>query len=228
MKKLFIFILIITFAFSLGCHVVHASELTEVPEEKVTTPKHDADDEKATLFTRLYEAFAENKTDVFTVGGSTILFILSIILKRDLGYTSKHIVENISRVLAKTDISEEKQNAIVNGLNEMVDGYDEIREQSENVKKKMDDVISQVEKITVSNASLETKIDELFGVIITLLDKEIIQNAEVMEVLTTVYSNNSAVSKGVKDFVALKNAENAKIVNEAALIVGKAAGSNEH
>lgn len=223
MKRIIYFLLVFAVLVSFLCNVVaFASEVEETPTETVEVPETPV--EEPDLFTRLYEAFADNKSDVFTLGGSAVLFVLSIILKKDLGNTSKHIVDNIARVLAKTDISDEKQNAIVGGLNEMVDGYNEIKEQSAEVKAQMQDVANQIDKITVSNASLETKIDEVFNVIISLMDKEILQNSEVMEVLTAVYSNNSAVPKGIKDFIALKRTENVKLTSEATALVHKEEG----
>ena len=60
------------------------------------------------------------------------------------------------------------------------------------------------------------------------MDKEIAQNGEVMDVLSSVYTNNKALSQGVKDYVALKRAENVKIMQEAAILVHKDEGvSNE-
>jgi hypothetical protein len=192
-----------------------------VEETVIETP---AEDEHETVFTRLYEWFTESKTDVFTLGGSAVLFALSLILKRDMGSTAKKTIDGISRVLSKADVSDEKQNAIVGGLNEMVDGYNEIKNQSEEVKICIAEVTSQIATVTQSNASLEAKIDNVFNVILSLMDKEIMQNAEVMEVLSSVYANNKALPQGIKDFVALKRSENAKLVQEAAILVHKDEG----
>jgi hypothetical protein len=183
--------------------------------------------EEPDIFTRLYEAFCENKSDIFTIGGSAALFVLSILLKKDLGSTSKNIVSNIAHVLAKSDIAEEKQTAIVDGLNEMVDGYNEIKDQSRKVGERVRDAVEQIERITTSQAHLETKIDGVFNALIALIDKGILQNAEIMDVLSSVYVNNDALPKGIKDYVALKRAANAKLVQEAAHIVQNGEVSDE-
>ena len=230
MKRIVYFLLIFTLIFTLiGTVVASAEEVvedvqTEVVPDTTTETEVAEEEEKATLFTRLYEAFVNNKTDVFTLSGSGILLIISLILKKDLGSSSKKVVENVAKVLSKTDISDEKQNAIIGGLNEMVDGYNELKAQSGEIKETISAFANQVDTITQSNAALETKIDEVFAVIINLMDKEIAQNGEVMDVLSSVYTNNKALSQGVKDYVALKRAENAKIMQEAAILVHKDEG----
>lgn len=174
--------------------------------------------ENANLFTRLYEAFTNNRSEIFTLGGSGILFVLSMLLKKDFGASSKALSSTLSTMLSKTDMSAERQEAIVGGLNEMIDGYEQIKEQSDYVREKMSEFNESVKAVVDSNKEFETKITAMFELVMNLIDKEIIQNAEVMEVLSTVYTNNGAIPKGIKDFIALKRSENAKIVQEAATI----------
>lgn len=213
MKRILYFIAVLVMVACLACPtIVYA---TEADGATATAPESETPD----IFTRLYEAFSQNKSDIFTLGGSAALLILSIILKKDLGSTSKNIVANIAHVLAKTDIAEEKQTAIVNGLNEMVDGYETIKEQSLKVGENVKDAVKQIEHITTSQAQLEAKIDGVFNTVFALIDKQILQNSEIMDLLSSVYVNNDALPKGIKDYVALKRAENAKIVQEAAEIV---------
>ena len=205
----------------------------EVIPEVVPEEEPDVD-----FFTRLYEAFVSNKSEVFTLLGSGVLFVLSMILKKDLGASSAKMVDGIAKVLSKTDISDEKQNAIVDGLNQMVDGYNEIKTESAEMKEKLEGVCStiredmqgfadEINTVVESNAALDSKIEKLFNVVITLMDKEITQNAEVMEVLSAVYENNTAVPPGIKNYVALKRTENAKIVVEAGEIIHKDGTVNE-
>ena len=194
-----------------------AIEGTEV--EITTDETENTEDTKtANIFTRLYEAFINNKGEIFTLGGSGILFVLSMLLKKDLGTSSKSLANTISSVLAKTDLSAERQEAIVGGLNEMIDGYENIKQQSDYVREKMGEFDESVKSVVNSNKEFETKVTAMFELVMNLIDKEIIQNAEVMEVLSTVYTNNGAIPKGIKDFIALKRSENAKIVQEAATI----------
>lgn len=194
----------------------------EIPTETVTeeTNAEIAPEETETtnIFTRLYEAFTSNRNDIFTLGGSGILLVLSIILKKDLGTSSKSLSSTISSVLAKTDMSVERQGAIVEGLNQMIDGYEDIKAQSDYVREKMSEFDESVKSVVNSNKEFETKVTAMFELVMNLIDKEIIQNAEVMEVLSTVYSNHGAIPKGIKDFIAIKRSENAKIVQEAATL----------
>lgn len=209
----------------------------EVEPEVEPTPEVDSE-EKPDIFTRLYEAFMGNKTELFTLLGSGVLFVLSMILKKDLGASSAKMVEGISKVLSKTDISDEKQNAIVGGLNQMVDGYNDIKTESAEMREKLEGVCGTIKKdmqvfadeikgVVQSNAELDSKIENLFNVVIALMDKEITQNAEVMEVLSAVYENNSALPQGIKDYVALKRTENAKVVVEAGEIIHKDGEASE-
>lgn len=209
----------------------------EVEPEVEPTPEVEPEKEPD-IFTRLYEAFMGNKTELFTLLGSGVLFVLSMILKKDLGASSAKMVEGISKVLSKTDISDEKQNAIVGGLNQMVDGYNDIKTESAEMREKLEGVCGTIKKdmqvfadeikgVVQSNAELDSKIENLFNVVIALMDKEITQNAEVMEVLSAVYENNSALPQGIKDYVALKRTENAKVVVEAGEIIHKDGEASE-
>lgn len=222
-----------------------------VPEPPVEqTPEIPEEETEVNFFTRLYEAYLNNKGELFTLLGSGALFVLSMILKKDLGTVAKKIIEGLTKVLSKSDVSEEKQTAIIGGLNEMVDGYNEIREQTaemkteivevgSRIKKDMDNLCGQfkeeiggfcdqIKGVVESNASLDSKVEKLFGIVISLMDKEIAQNAEVMEVLTSVYENNEALPQGVKNYVALKHAENAKLVAEASDIIHPTGGTVEN
>lgn len=194
----------------------------EEPIEEVAVTEETESNE--TIFTRLYEAYLGNKSEVFTVCGSALLFVLGMFFKKSSTASAKQIVDGIARVLAKTDLSDEKQNAIVGGLNEMVDGYNDIKLQSTIVKDRVDAFASDMATVLESNISLEEKIDRFFNVIVALMDKEIHQNEEVMDVLSSVYSNSEALPKGIKDYVALKRSENARLVQEANQIVHSGEG----
>ena len=209
MKKI-VYFLILTLCFSMIFSVAVSAEEAQTGD----TPAAEVVDTESevTFFARIYEAFINNKTDVYTIAGSVALFVLSIILKKDLGTSSRSIVDGIATVLTKTSISEKQQEQIVGGLNEMVDGYEKIKEQSDETALKMTEIVE-------SNKALDAKITEAFNLIVTLIDKEILQNAEVMDVLSSVYVNNKAITQGVKDYVTLKRTENAKIVQEASALI---------
>ena len=235
MKRILYFMLVFILAITLlGSTVAFAEEIAEdtattdettVDNAGVEIPETEKEVADPTFFTRLYEAFTSNKTDIFTLGGSAALFVLSLILRKDFGSASKNVVDGIARVLSKTDISNEKQDAIVGGLNEMVDGYNEIKTQSGIVQEKMLEFGEQITTIYEANCSLEKKIDDVFHVILSLMDTEITQNAEVMEVLSSVYANHHALPDGIKNFVQLKRTENAQLVQKAAVLVHNEGGT---
>ena len=180
-----------------GEDVIEEIVLEAVEEE----PEHN-------IFTRLYEAFCEYKTEVFTLGSGGILLILSIIIKKSLN-------GGLASVLAKSDLSRERQEAMIVGLNEMIDGYNEIKEQSAYVKAKIASFEAAVERVETTNNTVDTKLAEMFATLTELMVKEMRQNTELMEVLSTVYTNNEAIPQGIKDFVSLMRTENVKLVQEA-------------
>ena len=237
MKRILYFITVLTLIAMLFCPiVVSAEELTEEPTEEVVTEEvvtetpeevvpeevvPEVTEEEPNIFTRLYEAFLGNKTDIYTIGGSLVLLVLSLILRKDLGNSSKSLVNSITTVLSKTDLSAERQEAIVGGLNEMIDGYEDIKKQSDYVKEKMSKFVEVINEVSKSNAGLETKLADTYKGVVNLIEKLVLQNAEIMDVLDSVYVNNRALSQGVKDFVALKHSENGKLVQETIALIHK-------
>ena len=110
MKRIIYIFITLMIAFSLVCPVVaYASETEEggtMPpsEETVTTtegeetlpeetpeqvPEAPEEEAEVNFFTRLYEAYLNNKSELFTLLGSGVLFVLSMILKKDLGAVAK-------------------------------------------------------------------------------------------------------------------------------------------
>jgi hypothetical protein len=219
MKRIIYYLLVFVTLFALVGSVVALADEgeAEITETTETTEETVTETEETNIFTRLYEAFQENKTNVFTIASGAILFIFSFIFRKDVTVSSKVIVDGIKNVIAKSDLTEAQQDAIVSGLNEMVDGYNDI-------KLKTDIVGTQMQDIARSNASLEKKIEDVFNALVSLIDKEILQNATVMDVLSSVYINNGALPKGVRDYVMLKRSENARLVQEAAVIEHKDEG----
>ena len=215
MKRLLYFLLVFTVAFAiLASTVAFAEEVVEGAD----VPSTATEGGNVTFFDRMYEAFTTNKTDVFTLGGSAVLFVISMILKKDLGATSKNVVDNITRVLSKTDLTVEQQKAIANGLNEMVDGYDEIKASSKDVAKKLDEFAEQLKAATNSYDELDGKITESFNLLLALLEKGVQQNVDVMEVLSSIYTN-SKLPQGIKDYVNLKRTDSVRLSKEVAVLL---------
>lgn len=211
MKRIIYYLLVFVTLFALVGSVSAFADEGDTDTETIT--EEVTETVEPTIFTRLYEAFEENKTNVFTVASGAILFIFSILFRKDVSVSSKVIVDGIAKVIAKGDLTEEQQNAIVGGLNEMVDGYNDIKLQSTIVKDRIDEFAVEMGDIT-----------KTISVIIALLDKGIHQNAAIMDVLSSVYVNNNALPQGIKDFVSLKRTENAKLVHEAAVLEQKTEG----
>ena len=193
MKRIIYFVAVLTFIFAFTCSMVaFADEVETVPEATTettesspeTTPPVESVTEapeapKPTIFTRLYEAFTSNKTEVFTLGSGAVLFILGLLSRKDAGVTARKLIDNIANVLSKTDLSNEQQSAIVNGLNEMVDGYNDIKSRSAAMESELRDFAFIMGNLAKSNDNLQTKLDHVFDVIVTLMDKEIMQELQL-------------------------------------------------
>ncbi len=236
MKRIVYFIMIFAACVMLVCPLSISAEgidnapvfEVEMPEGATVTESAEAEEEaKPNIFTRIYEAFCENKTEVFTLGGSSILLVLSLILRKDLGASSKSIVNGIATVLSKSDLTSERQEAIVGGLNEMIDGYEEVKHDTAYVKKQIEEIKLISDRVEASNTAVVEKISEMFSVLVGLINKEMLQNSEVMEVLSTVYTNNDSIPKGIKDFVSLMRSENVKLVQEASQLTSKETATTE-
>ena len=171
MKRIIYIMTLFMLCFMLMCPLsISAEEGVEAPDETLETGESvgvdtDVDSvtnetteapENANLFTRLYEAFTNNRSEIFTLGGSGILFVLSMLLKKDFGTSSKALSSTLSTMLSKTDMSAERQEAIVGGLNEMIDGYEQIKEQSDYVREKMSEFNESVKPVVDTNKELET------------------------------------------------------------------------
>ena len=213
MKRIIYIVTIFTLLFIMVFPLSISAE--EIDTEYGYENEEKEENEYSNIFDRVYEAFCENRNDVFTLGGSAILLILTFILKKQVSSSSKTIVNGIENVLKDSGISTERQEAIVSGLNEMIDGYEEIKGQTEYVKGKIEEFKSAVERVESSNSAVDAKLAEMFTTLSELIVKEMRQNTELMEVLSTVYTNNEAIPQGIKDFVSLMRTENVKLVQEA-------------
>lgn len=219
MKKILYIMISVMLVFVLACPIVSSAEgdLPEevVPEAEISVTVETEAETEPNIFTRLYEAVTDNKTDIFTILSGGILFALSLILKKDVKSVANSTISGIGKVLAKTDLTEERQNAIVEGLNGMVDSYDAIKKQSGEIVSAFSDFQAQIDEIKGSNKSLEDAIAKISDTIVKLMDTEIMQNAEVMDVISSIYLNVNSLPQGVKNYVMQKRAENAKLVDEA-------------
>jgi hypothetical protein len=219
MKKILYIMISVMLVFVLACPIVSSAEgeLPEevVPEAEISEMVETEAETEPNIFTRLYEAVTENKTDIFTILSGGILFALSLILKKDVKSVANSTISGIGKVLAKTDLTEERQNAIVEGLNGMVDSYDAIKKQSGEIVSAFSEFQAQIDEIKGSNKSLEEAIAKISDTIVKLMDTEITQNAEVMDVISSIYLNVNSLPQGVKNFVMQKRTENAKLVDEA-------------
>jgi hypothetical protein len=56
------------------------------------------------------------------------------------------------------------------------------------------------------------------------MEKSILQNADVMEVLTSICTNIKHIPPGIKDYTVLKRTDSAKLVKEAVTLVNKDEG----
>ncbi len=230
MKKIFyIFVCLLIISSMIGLPL--ACFAADEPIEKTTDAEDPALDNtendapaepSATIFDRIYEFVTENKTDLISFGGTLGVIIFGIVSKKGSSSNALSIKSMVSQVQGETERSNDTQLAMVQGLNQMIDGYNNIKDVCTKMFERYEELFNAVSEILKSNVELSDNLkrfnDELATGLFsrnnelkTLLEKELAQNTSIIEILSSVYVN-SKLPQGVKDLVQLKHSQNLKLV----------------
>ena len=164
-----------------------------------------------------------NKTDIISFGGSFVVIIFGIFSKKGSSSNASSIKAMLSQVQGDTERGNDTQLAIVQGLNQMIDGYNNIKDICIKMFDRYEEMFNAVSEILKSNGDLADNLKKfncelatkLFAgnkELKTLLEKELTQNSSIIEILTSVYVNSKALPQGVKDLVQLKHSQNLQLV----------------
>lgn len=211
-------ICLILSVFSISCFATD-EDVADVPiteESENGTESPVADEETAPdVFTRIYEFWEAHEAEIITVASSVVLIILNILSRISNNTLSKSQNDTIGGV-----------NQLIEGYNTFSDAFEKIRVDFAEVVKTtkqinshlmnaMNEVVATIAELKSSDASFADKITQTNAVIQELVEKEMLQNNALMEVLSSVYVNSKALPQGVKDLVVMKRTENMRIVEEA-------------
>lgn len=143
-------------------------------DEEITekgTSEEETTETSQTIFTRLWEYVTTYKTEILGFLGDAAIFIVALLAKN-----------GVSLIKRTSKDTNESQVSVVGVVNEMVDGYNALRQSYE------------------MYGATEDDRNRVVGALVA-------QNTAILEILTTVYVNSKNLPQGVKDLVNLKYAK---------------------
>jgi len=162
-------------------------------EEVSDTSESVSDATEHTVFTRVWEYVVNNKTETLTLIGDFVILIVAIYTKLRNDKRTKTIESDLKIVRGDTSGTVSGQTSVVDAVNNMIDGYNGMRESYEKYE------------------NTETDRNRLVGAVM-------VQNTALLEILTTVYVNSKNLPQGVKDLVNLKYARCQKALGNDELL----------
>ena len=193
-KRIIVIISSVVLLFSF-CTMAYATEVDDTVdtayaavEETVDTTATDID-EYHTIFTRLWEYCNEYKTELLGVLGDIAIFVLALFIKLRNDKRTTNIAQGIVSIKGDTSDTQKSQTSIVGVVNEMVDGYNALKQSYDKYGETEDDR------------------NRVVGALVA-------QNTAILEILTTVYANSKNLPQGVKDLVNLKYANCLKSLDD--------------
>lgn len=198
-----VFVMAMLFTYPLQCFAAEAEDGTgeivstldtELPaEEQMPSEGISAPSTANTIFTRVYEYFIENKTEMLGIAGDVFIFILAIFVKLKNDKKTKTIAADLKIVKGDASGTALAQTSVVGAVNGMIDSYNGMRQAYEKYENTEDDR------------------NRLVGAVM-------VQNTALLEILQTVYVNNKNLPQGTKDLVNQKYANCLKALNDDDLL----------
>lgn len=166
-------------------------EIAEEADEEVveSTTAESTESEYHTLFTRLWEYCMTYKTEIVGVVGDIAIFVLALFIKLRNDKRTANIAQGIISIKGDTTDTTKAQTSVVGVVNEMVDGYNALKQSYDKYGETEDDR------------------NRVVGTLVA-------QNAAMLEILTTITVNNKNLPQGIKDIVMLKYANCLKALDD--------------
>lgn len=198
MKKIIFIVSALVVAFSL-CFTAYAEDaevttdaevetvetVEKTPEESVAEDIVadiegilESEEEPHTIYSRLWEYVVENKATLLGAAGDVGLLVLALLLKK-----------RVASVKGDTSVTGESQKSVVNAVNDMIDGYNSLKESYDKYGLTEDDR------------------NRVVGALVA-------QNTAILEILTTITVNNKNTPQGVKDITMLAYANCLKALED--------------
>lgn len=157
---------------------------TDVPVDESVSP---------TLFTRVWEYIVKYKSEILGVTGDALIFIGVMVLKGLFKRKTSDISSDLKGVKGDTSHTGAQQTAVVEAVNELIAGYNQMKEAYEKYE------------------TVEDDRNRLVGAVLA-------QNTAILDMLRTVYANNKNLPQGVKDVVMLEYANTKKALGDDELL----------
>lgn len=173
--------------------VTDAPSDTEAATEAVL-PEASADESVSpTLFTRVWEYIVKYKSEILGIVGDGMILIGMMVLKGIFKKKTSDMSNDIKGVRGDTLRAGAQQTAVVDAMNELISGYNSMKEAYEKYEMVEDDR------------------NRLVGAVLA-------QNTAILDMLRTVYANNKNLPQGVKDVVMLEYANTKKALGDDELL----------
>lgn len=199
MKRLFKFLLSFVLVFMLLTPITAFAVEVGTSEEPISGND---------IFTRLWEFIEANRSEVISAAGSGILLIAGAISKAANSKENKRLGDQLNIIQGDTQGTTKAQSSIIDVVNQMIVGYNEMRESNGYLKSGYEDMKTAYEL----NALKEDDRNRLIGAVM-------VQNTALLEILSSVYVHNKNLPQGVKDLVVLKYANVQKALSDDELLI---------
>ena len=150
-------------------------------------------DTAPTLVNRVWEYVTENKTEMLGLAGDGLILVLCLVLRHIFKKNTKNIAADLSIVKGDAAGTASAQTSVVGAVNNMIDGYNDMRTSYEKYQ------------------TVEDDRNKLVGAVM-------VQNTAILEILLSVYVNSKNLPQGVKDLVTLKYANCQKALGDDELL----------
>lgn len=160
-----------------------------------------------TIFTRVWEFVEENKTEVVSAVGSGLVLVVNAIIKSANSKENKKLGELVNTLQEDAQIKNKVQTSIVDAVNQMISGYNVMKDSNDTLKLGYADMKEAYE----INATREDDRNRLIGAVM-------VQNTAILEMFATIYVHNKNIPQGVKDLVILTYANTLKALDDDALL----------
>ena len=168
---------------------------TDAPEgsEESTSSTPAVQTTNHTLLTRVWEYIVKYKSEILGVTGDALILIGVMVLKGLFKRKTTDISIDIKGVKGDTSHTGAQQTAVVEAVNELIAGYNKMKEAYEKYE------------------AVEDDRNRLVGAVMA-------QNTAILDMLRTVYANNKNLPQGVKDVVMLEYANIKKVLGDDKLL----------
>lgn len=170
----------------------------EVAEEADESKDSTWDD----LFSRVFEFSAEYRLELLELAGSSVIVLVASLLEKRRKKDADETKKDLGIVKGASTNTASSQGAVVDVINSMITGYNNMRDSYEKYE------------------GVEDDRNRLLGAVF-------VQNTAVLEILMSVYVNNKNLPQGVKDLVTLRYTNAQKALGNDDLLMSVVAAVRE-